>query len=877
MILHRLRLTNFRGVGDRELRFPDRGVVVVCGPNEIGKSSMLEALDLLLTYRDRSNHRDVKRVKPAHADVGAEVEAEISTGEYRFVYRKRFHKKHRTELEVIEPKRESKTGDEAHELVEAILTKTMDTKLWDAQRVLQSASTQAVDLSGCDALSRALDAAAGETIQASSGAGADSTSLLIDRIEAEYLRYFTATGRPTKEFKAAVDRLAEAEQKVQRCTAAVTEVNDRILRHEELTAVIRTLEESLAPAALRVSAAQRAHDVVGELKKELDAARLVATAAAATAANSAAADEQRRKLAAESDRRAAVLAEQRTVASVAEQDESAARKTAEAAAAASDRAAAALHAGQERFDAARVDAKACAAREEADRLALRLQRIDQAADTLAGLDRQLADINLTAEMLAGIEQAAALVQRLQAQRDADAATVEFTAVADLDITVDGQSRSLSAGQAWTQPASAALSLDFPGVLAVRIDPGASTVKLHADLQAARQVLQDALDGAGVADLDAARQREAHRRALLESRAQSAAALETRCDGDDPEQLRTRLAGLQAAVAAAPGSGADAQTVAAEVSVAEQALAALRAEAEAQRSAAAAAATALGEKVTQATLLRDRVQAAESELAGACGQLAAQREEATDDAVAAAAAAAAERQRDADEHVAALTERYAAADPGGIASELDAAVHAAAVITGDLEAAGRELLNITAELAVIGGEGRQGQLDEAEAEAERVRADHARLEERASAVKLLRDTMNRHRDNARQRYVQPYRSELERLGRTVFGHTFQVDIDTELTICSRTLDGCTVPFDSLSGGAKEQLGILARLAGAALVSAEDSVPVVIDDALGFTDPERLEKMGAVFKTVGDRGQVIVLTCTPGRYDGVADAEVIELGA
>lgn len=80
MILHRLRLTNFRGVGDRELRFPDRGVVVVCGPNEIGKSSMLEALDLLLTYRDRSNHRDVKRVKPAHADVGAEVEAEISTG-----------------------------------------------------------------------------------------------------------------------------------------------------------------------------------------------------------------------------------------------------------------------------------------------------------------------------------------------------------------------------------------------------------------------------------------------------------------------------------------------------------------------------------------------------------------------------------------------------------------------------------------------------------------------------------------------------------------------------------------------------------------------------------------------------------------------------
>ena len=56
-----------------------------------------------------------------------------------------------------------------------------------------------------------------------------------------------------------------------------------------------------------------------------------------------------------------------------------------------------------------------------------------------------------------------------------------------------------------------------------------------------------------------------------------------------------------------------------------------------------------------------------------------------------------------------------------------------------------------------------------------------------------------------------------------------------------------------------------------------VPVVIDDALGFSDPDRLVKMGAVLNTVGDRGQVIVLTCTPGRYDGVADAEVIELSA
>ena len=60
----------------------------------------------------------------------------------------------------------------------------------------------------------------------------------------------------------------------------------------------------------------------------------------------------------------------------------------------------------------------------------------------------------------------------------------------------------------------------------------------------------------------------------------------------------------------------------------------------------------------------------------------------------------------------------------------------------------------------------------------------------------------------------------------------------MRIGSRTLSGRTVPYESLSGGAKEQLGIVARLAGAALVAKEDSVPVVIDDALGFTDADRL---------------------------------------
>jgi len=873
VILHRLRLTNFRGIADREIAFPDHGVVVVCGPNEVGKSSMLEALDLLLEYKDRSLNQKVKQVKQVHADVGAEVEAEITTGPYRFVYRKRFHKKFLTELTVIEPARSQHSGDEAHEKVQAMLAETVDTRLWEAQRVLQSAAAAPVDLSGCDALSRALDAAAGEVTAASGG-----ESLLIDRIDTEYERYFTpAAGKPTKEFKDAISRVRAAEQQAQTCLAAVADVEERVRRHEELTSCSQELAAALEPATARLAAAQKAHAVVTELSEQLGQAKLVATAAAATSANSALGNGQRQRLVADAERRAATMTGLQTGLAAAEVAEAQSRNAAQAATATAEQAAAALAAAQDRLEAARVTAEACVAREEADRLAARLQRIDETEANLAHVAGQVAAVALTDEVLADVERTSALVQRLEAQLQADVSIVEITATADLDISVDGDPRALSAGQSWAQPASTAVTVDLPGVLSVRIVPGASAVKLHADLQAAQQDLAEALAKAAVADIAAARELDRHRRELVTTSGQLTAALAVLCDGGDVQRLRARSMELQATVAGASGPVVDAVVAAAELAAANRDLKDVRADADAPRKLAVAATAALAEKSTQTALLRDRENTASAELAAVLDQLITLRAAVADEAVAAQAAADAEMLRRADAEVAALAERYAAADPGAVAAELAAAAEWAEGIARDHDATKQALNDLTVELGVIGSEGRQGQLDEAEAELRRARDEHDRFGGRAAAVRMLRDTMGRHRDSTRQRYVQPYRGELERLGAIVFGPSFEVEVDTDLNIRARTLSGRTVPYESLSGGAREQLGILARLAGAALVAKEDTVPVVIDDALGFSDPERLAKMGAVFNSVGDRGQVIVLTCQPSRYEGVTDARVIELSA
>lgn len=189
----------------------------------------------------------------------------------------------------------------------------------------------------------------------------------------------------------------------------------------------------------------------------------------------------------------------------------------------------------------------------------------------------------------------------------------------------------------------------------------------------------------------------------------------------------------------------------------------------------------------------------------------------------------------------------------------------------------QLRDVAAQLKVYGTQGRQSQLDVAEVALRHAESEYAAVGRRARAAELLRSVMGRHRDQARQRYVAPFRTEVERLGRIVFGDTFAVEVDSDLRICSRTVAGTTVPYDSLSGGAKEQLGIVARLAGAALVAKEDTVPVIIDDALGFTDAGRLARMGEVFDAVGGDGQVIVLTCSPERYASVEDATRIELTA
>lgn len=875
MRLHRLTLTNYRGIAHRDIEFADRGVTVVCGANEIGKSSMIEALDLLLESKDRSKTKDVKQVKPTHADVGSEVTAELSTGPYRFVYRKRFHKKCETELTILAPAREQLTGDEAHERVKAMLAETVDTGLWQAQRVLQASSTSAVDLSGCDALSRALDVAASDT---STSAGLSGTEpLLLDKIEGEYAKYFTKTGRLTGEYAAAKAAFEEAENEVAQRTADVAEVEERVHRHAALTEELDGLAQQVQGMAGQLAEARAAAEAVEALTAELRAAQSQAAGVVASRDAAAALLQERQRLCTEVTQRQAALEGAQAAAAQAAEEEATSRDVVTAADEAAAAAEEQLAAARERAQAARTVVDRLTARAEIDGLVERLARFDAASAECAEIDTALSQIQLTDSMFREIETAAAAVDRAAARAEQTSAAIEFTAESDIALSVGSQTVTLTAGQTWSLSAAEAAEIALPGVLRVRIDPAASAVDTHATLAAAQDHLARLLRGAAVYSVDAARETLQRRRELTVRRGQLDATIDGILGGDDVEHLRTRLAALQDTSADTDGAAVDPEAAHAELSAAQEALREATAHCDTSRRVAAAAAKQLAERSGKVAACNQALTLAQNELVTVTERLAAARAQVSDDDAAARATETAKAVEVAEQKVAEVSARLAALSPEEVTARFARVQAEADAVRSRHDQVARTLRDIEVELAVFHTEGRRGKLDAAQIRREHAYAAYSRIQQRARAVDLLRSVMVRHRDNTRQRYVEPFRTEVERLGRTVFGESFEVEIDSDLRIVSRTLNGRTVPFESLSGGAKEQLGIVARLAVAALVDEQDTVPVVIDDALGFSDPERLARMGAVFDQVGADGQVIVLTCSPERYTGVANANRVQLTA
>ena len=274
-------------------------------------------------------------------------------------------------------------------------------------------------------------------------------------------------------------------------------------------------------------------------------------------------------------------------------------------------------------------------------------------------------------------------------------------------------------------------------------------------------------------------------------------------------------------------------------------------------------------------LNARFEIAENALASAEKTLTAARDKQSDEQLVKAETVAAVAVEAAEANVTGAEAQLAQADPDSLDALLANAKAALSRSVQDLQENEGRRKELEIKLALETERGPARYADEAATNLEEISIRFDRIKSQAAAARLLYEIFLKHRQEARQRYNQPFRDQIERLGRIVYGPTFEVLLGDDLSIESRTLGDTILDFDQLSTGAQEQLGLLARLACAILVAPDGGAPVIFDDALGWTDPGRLDRMGAAISTAADDCQVIILTCTPDRYSAVGKARTVTI--
>lgn len=872
MRLHRVRLCNYRGVADCEVELPAQGITVIEGPNEVGKTSIPEGLDLLLTKMDSSGHRQVKSAQPVGRDVGPEVEIEMSAGGYRFIYRKRWLRRSETVLNVLSPQHEQLTGRAAHERVEEILDETLDRELWRALRIEQGAELL---LPGFDvpSLVGALDLAA------SGHDAADEDDDLWTRICEEHDRYWTGTGRPKRdrtarqgEVEASQSRVSELDGQLNSIDRDATEMGRLAADERRLVVARDKFDQQASELSGQWSATEQVRSNVDRLAAASDAAALKH--------DSIASEQQRRQeLIAELDSRTEELSELEIRAQQSAPALAAAIKHVEQTATALETARAALGVAETEQRRADEDRDHHRNRIEVEQLSERHERVVDAEKNLQEADTVLESVKIDDDLRRQIEEAHLAV----VSAEAAVASVETTASRGLTIEVNGEKVVLGAGEVQHTVVEEDLLLVVPETAEIRVRAGTGSQSLATQRRHAHQEFRRLCAAAGVANQAEARQAAEQRKDAERQRRDAQDTIKRDLRDLTVDVLRGKLAGLTKRIKAYAAERPEDPPLPSDFDTAKQVAAAKARTVEEKRGqfnnceqAAKSASDALQKERLNESNLAGKIEMARNAKQQAADSVASARSQRTDSTIASELAQAEENARGALESLEGAEAELSAADPESLEVRLQNAQNARRRASDDLRANEQRQIKLRITLSVRGEEGLHTRHDEAAGEFRHLEREHQRTEARAEAARLLHDAFSRRRQEARQRYSGPFKQRIEQLGRIVFNSSFSVDIDQNLRIVSRTLGGDTLRVDQLSAGALEQLAVISRLACAAIVSADGGgAPVIIDDALGWSDPDRLERMGAAIAAEGEHCQVIILTCTPGRYAHIGNATTIQL--
>ncbi|MGJ7536460.1 MULTISPECIES: AAA family ATPase [unclassified Variovorax] len=861
MKLQRLRIENFKLFrAPLEIDGFTDGLNLFAAPNESGKSTVAEAIRAAFFERHRSSA--VEHLRPwgeSSATPTVEVDFELNGKPCRLT--KAFLGKKRCEL-VIDGK--SMDGAVAEDHLAALLGFRFPGKgastpehmgipglLWIKQGTSHDIAS-AVGFAS-DHLRNALGESLGELASSNGDA-------VLKAAESERNELLTpAAGTPRGAFADAIRLRTELEADIERLRADIESYQSGVDRlsglrrdhqRDEAVRPWTALREQLATARQRLDEAKGLND----RKTAQDAALRQVVAQV---------NSWRTQLQAMEREEATVVLREKNLQAAQEslakaQGELQAWEPRHAAAAKADVGA------RENLRLARQAASRIAQEKTVESLAEQLEALAQSHEKAKGEQDKVTRLQAEAQALAVPEGELKRLQRCadahrtaQARLDAVATALEFELQPAARVRVAGAELSGSK----RQTVIARTDIEIEGVGRITVLPGGADLE---SLAIERDRARDELAG------------------LLQAlRAESVAAVEERMR---LQALRKGEAGAAVAVLAAlapKGLSALAADIAmreARLAEARQVLqgmppadAAMPSSAQAEseegaaRAALEAASAALNDAKVAAGNAREQVKAAEDELAAVKATLNDPMRASRKTEAGAALTDALAQQSALQDKVVELAQQLQSANLPVLAQDVERLEQSVKQAEATHSQRANEITRLEAELEARGALGQEEAASEKQRELEHATRRCAELERRAKALDHLLKLLREKRSALARRLRAPLQRHLDHYLQILFPGA-QVEVGDDLSpgrITRQGLRGAqSGAFEELSVGAREQMGVVARLAYADLLKeARKPTLLILDDALVNTDEERLRQMKRVLYDAATRHQILIFSCHP----------------
>ena len=864
------------------------GLNVVVGPNEMGKSTLLDALRAALFEKYSSKAQPIKALQNDRNQAAPVVELafEIDDGIYRI--RKRFVKKPYAHLFC--PDGRKLEGDEAEHMLRDLLgfdepgktgAKPETLGMWNVLWVQQGQSFGALDFpdSARSNLHSALESEVGEVL------GGRRGRALPDAVDKQRSELVTSTGRPRGNYKdliGEVDTLRSDLEGLQSRRNDLSETLEELEAAEETLARLSSGQQDQKDKE-KLDAARTRHGELAKLESRIEAATTDVELKKRNLEQAERALAERRALKEQITTDAgAVEAAKEKLNEVREKDQEL-RKQIEGLRKVSKKAEDAVTETDKAVSMARRILTAVQREGRIRELQERYKKAHEAEKKQRAAQQGAAAILVTDENIVTIRDAAKKLETACSRLSSAATVIAFDMPSDRLSRIEVDGTALAADQTSVE-AVEGTKITIPDYGSISVQPAIKDRdKLIAQQRDANDALKAALEECGVKSVDAAEEQLARREKLLRDAEFARQEAELHApETDDYDAGAGPLADHIASLKAILGrelADLGIKTLPSKKD-AEQALNFSQESAQEARETQTTARATLGgpeEEMghiqTELGSVKTRYDDGKERLDKLKKGLTEAEEQFSDDGLEAGAMIARKALADQEKAVSELKgQREGETLPQLEAriSRLETALQERRDKRSDLK---EKVVRLQSHIEALEGAGLDEVIQQKAREVELADDQLQRYEREIAVLTLLLSTLRSAETEAKERYLSPVLKRVHPYLQLLFPGA-EIVIDENLHIVGVVRqNGYEESFGHLSMGTQEQIAVLVRLAFAEmLVEQGHPATIILDDALVFSDDRRMGRMFDILNMVGQQVQIIVLTCREQMFEGIGGRQL-----